>query len=91
MRRAVLTILLIALGSPAALAGKAEGQACAATLTQPGKQMYEVVAPHVAPGKDIADTIRAQIRPLVMGGKLSRTDAQGNAKAVKACLEKLAG
>lgn len=87
----IVTTTILALSSTAALAGPAEGKACAAALPAPGQVMYAAVAPDIAPGKDVLSTMKAKVRSMVFGGKLSRSDAQANAPAVKACLEKLAG
>ncbi|MHA7850485.1 hypothetical protein [Roseovarius sp.] len=88
IRTAAVTFLLTATGQ-AAIAGQAEADACAASLTATGQTMYAAVAPSVSSGDNMKSEMRGILKPMVQSGSLTQVDARANAKAVIACLEKL--
>ncbi|MGQ9367925.1 hypothetical protein [Azospirillum sp. ST 5-10] len=85
MKARYLLTLLAFVPAPA-LADAAAADNCAAALPADAKMIYDATRPSIAPGVKIADEIRAATRPLVMGGKLSRSDARPAAEAAGKCL-----
>lgn len=84
----IAALLLTAI--PNASFADADGaRTCRATLTAAGQQMFDAVAPHVRGGVDLPALMRTHVRPLVMSGSLSRSQAQASAPAVGACLRLL--
>lgn len=75
----------------AASADAAAAEACAGDLTPHGKMIYEATKPRIKPGVVIADELRSAVRPMVMGGKMSRSEAQPAAEAAGKCLAKING
>jgi hypothetical protein len=69
-----------------AKAGPPEAEACAARLSQTGQKMFHAVAGEVKPDSDIASLMRKQVRAMIMGGRISREDAEQSAPAVSKCL-----
>lgn len=91
-----LAFVVVALGAGfggvgVAMADMAAGKACAESLDPKAKMVFEETAPKVTPGVDIKDVLRSAVRPMVMGGKLSRDDARAAAEAAGPCLQKIAG
>ena len=84
-----LTVLAIALLPAPALAGKSEGDACAATLSPPAHQIYAASAPHVTATSDLRSVVRKQARGLVLSGEMTRQVAEDNAQSAGLCLQKL--
>lgn len=87
----ILTFLALAIAPATAFAGASEADACAASLTAHGKMIYEAAKPKIKPGAVIADEIRSVARPMVMGGKLSKTEAQWAAEPAGKCLAMING
>lgn len=77
--------LLVALPG-AALADLAAANTCAASLNANAKMIYDATRPQIKAGVKISDEVRSATRPLVMGGKMSRADAQPAAEAAGKCL-----
>jgi hypothetical protein len=77
--------LVLAAAQPAA-AGRAEADACAASLSATGQQMYSAIVAQLSPNTNPQTVARDTIRGLVQSGSLSRRDAQNNADAVSGCL-----
>jgi len=73
----------------AALAGKAEGDACAAGLSAPSQKIYQAVAPDVTPTSDLRSLVKSKVRSMVIGGEIKRGDARANAEAAGPCLKAL--
>ena len=69
-----------------AFAGQTDAAACAARLTPQGQVIFRAVADHVKPDSDIPALLRAYVRPLVMGGHLTRDEAMQNAQPAGKCL-----
>lgn len=85
MNARLLAVLLI-LVPGAALADLKAANTCSASLSPQGKMIYDATQPRIKPGVKIADEIKAATRPLVMGGKMSRSEAQPAAEAAGKCL-----
>ena len=83
------TVLALALLPTSAFAGQSEADACAASLSEPARQIYNASAPYVTPTSDLQDVVRQQARSLVMSGQMSRNVAQDNARPAGLCLQKL--
>ena len=73
----------------AAIAAPTGAEACATHLAPPGRLMFQALAEHVKANTDIPALMREYIRPLVMGGRISRDDAKQNAQPVGKCLSLL--
>ncbi|WP_407049219.1 hypothetical protein [Methyloraptor flagellatus] len=71
----------------AARADLAAGAACAAKLPVPAKLVYDAVAPALKPDSVMKDVVIAQVRPLVLSGKLDRASARAAAEAAGPCLK----
>lgn len=84
----VLSVLLICLPATAQ-AGKTEGDACAASLSQPAQTIYQAVAPEFTPSADLRSIVRSKARRMVMSGKMSRSEAKAAATEAAPCLKKL--
>lgn len=88
----ILTAFLaLGVAPAAAFAAASEADACAGALTAHGKMIYEAAKPRIKPGVTIADEIRSVVRPMVMGGKLSKTEAQWAAEPAGKCLAMING
>lgn len=85
----VIAVLVLTATPKVAFADADGARACRAKLTAVGKQMFDAVAPHVRGGADLPSLMRRHVRPLVMSGALSRSQAQANAPAVGVCLSLL--
>jgi len=70
-----------------AAADRAAADACAERLSAESKLIYAATIGAVAPGTDLREVVRSKTRSLVMGGKLSRSQAQPAAEAAGACLK----
>lgn len=79
-------LAILALTPASALADVAAADACAGSLTAHGKMIYDATKPNIKPGVKVADEIKSATRPLVMGGKLNRSEAQPAAEAAGKCL-----
>lgn len=100
MSRSALAIMvlgagIVGLGAVAApgpaRADQAAAKACADSLDPKARLVFDETAPKVKPGADVKDALRSAVRPLVMGGKLSRDDARAAAEAAGPCLQKIGG
>jgi len=89
MRRTVLLAAAVALVPTLAHADRKAGDTCAAALGADAKTIYEATAPVIKPDSVIKDAIVEKVRPLVMGGKLSRDAARAAAPAAGECLAKI--
>jgi hypothetical protein len=87
----VLTVLALTVAPVSAFAAAPEADACAGSLSAHGKMIYDAAKPRIKPGVKIADEIRSAARPLVMGGKLSKSEAQPAAEAAGKCLAMING
>lgn len=88
--RSVMIAALALTATPVTAVADADGaRTCRVNLTAVGQQMFDVVAPHVRGDSDLPALLRTHVRPLVMSGALSRSEAQANAPAVGACLRLL--
>jgi hypothetical protein len=85
----LLPLLGLVLTAMPASANEASGQACAQTLPALARQIYTAVAPSVTPDGNIADLLRAYVRPQVMAGKISSSEARPAAEAAGNCLQAL--
>jgi len=86
----VLTaVVALTLTLPAApsFASRVAADACAARLPADAKLIYAASIGSVAPGVDLAGSVRSKKRELVMAGKLDRAQAQPAAQAAGACLK----
>lgn len=89
LKSCVLAILLLAsVHQGSAMAGE-DATECRGALSPAGRLMFDAVAPHVQVGSDLPALMRSHVRPLVMRGTISRSQAQANARAVGACLRLL--
>lgn len=84
----IAVLLLASVHQGSAMAGEAATQ-CRSALSPAGRLMFDAVAPHVQVGSDLPTLMRSHLRPLVMRGAISRSQAQANARAVGACLRLL--
>jgi hypothetical protein len=75
------------LGSTISRAGRAEADSCAARLPANARQIYVASIDSVRPDVDLRELVRSKTRSLVIGGQLSRGEAQAAAEAAGACLE----
>ncbi|WP_029009638.1 hypothetical protein [Azospirillum halopraeferens] len=85
MTSRVLAVLL-ALAPLPVLADAPAADGCAATLPADARMIYDAARPNVKPGANVEDELKAAARPLVMGGKLSRSEARPAAEAAGKCL-----
>lgn len=83
----LLTAAALSLSASSSFASKASADACAARLSPPAKQIYAASIGSVAPGVDLKGLLRSKVRPMVMGGQLSRDQARPAAEAAGACLK----
>ena len=93
MNRIIKSIALAAIaaglfGGPSH-ASRAAADACAAKLPANSQMIYAATVADVAPGVDLRDVVRSRTRSLVIGGKLSRGEAQAAAEAAGACLKQV--
>ena len=86
--RHITTLVMLLLPVPA-LAGQAEAETCAASLSAPAHQIYEAAAPYVTPTSDLHDVVYQQTRKLVTSGQISRQTARADAQSAGLCLQKL--
>ena len=86
--RLVVTFLLSLAAIPA-MADEGSGQACAQGLSPLARQIYAAVGPTLKPDSNIADVLRSYVRPQVMAGKMSSSDARPAAEAAGNCLQAL--
>jgi hypothetical protein len=91
VRHVMISALALAAMPNAAFAKADEARTCRGALSVVGQRMFDVVSPHVRSDSNLADLLRTHVRPLVMSGALSRSEAQANAPAVGACLRLLQG
>ena len=68
-------------------ADRAAADACAAKLSPNAKLIYAATIGSAAPGANMPDVVRSKARDLVMGGKMSREDAQAAAPEAGTCLK----
>lgn len=87
----LMTLVALSVAPAAAFAAAPEAAACASALTAHGKMIYEAAKPRIKPGVTIADEIRSVVRPMVMGGKLSKAEAQSAAEPAGKCLAMING
>lgn len=82
------TMILLALVGFAmtARADVAKGDACASHLSVVGKQIYAAVVAANPTLQNLRDTVRSQARGMVMGGQISRDDAEANAVPAAECV-----
>jgi hypothetical protein len=83
----VLTAVALSFSASPSFANKASADACAAKLSPPAKKIYAASIGSVAPGIDLKELLRSKVRPMVMGGQLSRDQARPAAEAAGACLK----
>jgi hypothetical protein len=87
MFRKTTMILLALVGLAAtARADVAKGDACASHLSAVGKQIYAAVVADNPTLQNLRDTVRSQARGMVMGGQISRDDAEANAVPAGECV-----
>ncbi|MCC2110424.1 MAG: hypothetical protein KDJ16_00145 [Hyphomicrobiales bacterium] len=84
----VLSVAIVCLPA-AALAGKTEGETCAAALSEPAQKIYHATAPDVTPSADLKDLVTAKTRSLVISGDISRKIAKQSAEEAGPCLKEL--
>ena len=84
----LIAVLVVAMSLSAApaRANRAAADACAAKLPADSKLIYAETIGAVRPGMDLREMVTAKTRALVMGGKLSRSNARPAAEAAGACL-----
>jgi len=82
------TVMLLALVglAAAARADVAKGDACASNLSAIGKQIYAATVAANPTLQNLRDTVRSQARGMVMGGQISRDDAEANAIPAAECV-----
>lgn len=83
--------LAFGLPSGSALADVAAADKCAAGLPATSKMIYDSTKPRIKPGVKIADELKSVVRPMVMGGKLGRSEAQEAAEPAGKCLAMING
>jgi hypothetical protein len=81
----VMLLALVGLAS-AARADVAKGDACASNLSAIGKQIYAATVAANPTLQNLRDTVRSQARGMVMGGQISRDDAEANAIPAAECV-----
>lgn len=87
----LLAALALGLAAGPALADVAAADKCAAGLNANSKMIYDATKPRIKPGVTVADELKSAVRPMVMGGKLSRSDAQAAAEPAGKCLALING
>ncbi len=83
----IILSAVLSLSATPSIASKASADACAAKLSPEAKQVYAASIGSVAPGVDMREVVRGKTRSLVIGGKLTREQAQPAAEAAGACLK----
>ena len=83
---AIVAVTAMATGGTAR-ADLAAGAACAAKLPVAAKLVYDAVAPALKPDSVMKDVVIAQVKPLVLSGKLDRSSARAAAEAAGPCLK----
>lgn len=87
MVRMTTVMILAAIGlSTAAKADVAAGDACASNLSPVGKSIYAAVVATNPTISTLRETVRSQARSMVMGGQISRDDAEANAVPAAECV-----
>ncbi len=87
---AAATALGLGAAAPAlAAADPAALKTCIDGLSPDARTIYTAVAPKVKPDSVIPDLLRATVRPMVMGGKLTSSAAKASAPAAGQCLAML--
>ncbi|MFZ5782841.1 MAG: hypothetical protein ACOY4R_21780 [Pseudomonadota bacterium] len=87
MVRMTTVMILAAIGlSTAAKADVAAGDACASNLSAVGKSIYAAVVAANPTISTLRETVRSQARGMVMGGQISRDDAEANAVPAAECV-----
>lgn len=84
-------VLAFGFGPVAAHADVAAADKCAAGLSAQSRMIYDETKPRIKPGVKIPDELRSAVRPMVMGGKLSRSEAQEAAEPAGKCLALING
>jgi hypothetical protein len=86
----MISLALIGLSATAlidvARADVAQGDACATHLSAVGKQIYAATVAANPTLQTLRDTVRSQARSMVMGGQISRDDAEANAVPAGECV-----
>ena len=77
------------LGAVPALADHATADRCAVSLSPQAAMIYRATAPDIHTDTLIADALKTRVRPMVMNGQMSRSDAQTAAPLAGACLKLL--
>ncbi|PZQ95616.1 MAG: hypothetical protein DI533_18375 [Cereibacter sphaeroides] len=62
---------------------------CAAGLSAQSRMIYDATAGNVKPDSNLRDVITENTKPLVMAGKMTRSEAQAAAPSAGKCLELL--
>ncbi len=89
IKTTVLAAIAVAVFGGPSFASRAAADACAAKLPANSQMIYAATVTDVAPGVDMRDVVRSKTRSLVMGGKLSRGEAEAAAEAAGACLKQV--
>lgn len=83
---AAIVAAVLPLSAVPSFADRTAADKCAASLPADSKLIYAASIGAVAPGVDLKEVVRAKTRSLVIGGKVSRGEAQAAAQAAGACL-----
>ena len=75
MYRALIIAALLAVPT-AALADKADADACAANLKGQSRVVYRAAVAHVVRGSTLEDAVRRAVKPKVDSGRLSENEAR---------------
>ena len=89
MRYIIPCLAALLLASPPAMADRAAGDACAASLKPEARTIYDATAPLVGIGQDMRQAMTATTSQLAINGKIDRATARESAQAAGLCLEKL--
>lgn len=70
-----------------AFAEQTSADECASELSDTAKEIYDAVAPTIEAGDNVQKKIKAQVRPMVDAGEISKGEARSAAKEAKKCLD----
>ena len=71
-----------------ALAGVAEANACAATLSKDARAIFDATLPQLTPQANLRELLTTNTRDLAFGGTISLWNARESATAASDCLQK---
>lgn len=90
MFRSLSALALLALLPQVSFAADpAAAEACAAKLRPNARHIYGLAAPEMQPTTVLKDILTVKVRPLVMTGKLTITEAANGADSAADCLKLL--